>query len=284
MTNVLHPGNLLRIPLRGRLLVRQLDRQAEKYASHPARPEPAISIVIRTKNDMTFLPQLFQDIESQEYGAVVEVIVVDTESSDGTAAFAREHGAKVIAITQAEFSYPKALNLGFKATSYDYVVTLVGHSTLSSRYFLRAITSWAQHEHFGGVYSFYLPNANAAWVERWTYVVSLYGMWKRPTKISKAVGGALGANCSMVSKAAWEACGRYDERFAGGGEDLELARAMLRNGYDIYREPLCAVYHSHGLGIVNAWKQWMHWKEVGKPQPQPFISGEVLSRRPDLKD
>lgn len=284
MDFLLHPENLDRIPIRGQRFKKQIVRRVKTIKTVTAGlPDPDITVVIRTKNDMKHLERLFADIHAQEFTGAVEIIVVDTNSTDGTPEFARAQGAHVITLSQEAFTYPRALNLGFEAATHPYVVTLVGHSSFSNRYMFKALAQHMQDEKFGGYCSFPLPNWNARWPEILGVALWPQAVWSRVKKVKKSHGGLLAANCSIVSHAAWKRLGGYDERYAGGGEDTALARAMIAAGYSIYIEPACTVYHSHGLGFLNAARQMLHWAQVAGTKPQTFNTDKVHARRPDLR-
>ncbi|HUS26664.1 MAG TPA: glycosyltransferase [Nevskiaceae bacterium] len=283
MSFILHAQNFGRIPLTGRWIQRRLQARCAKVGTLVAGlPDPDISVVIRSRNDGAFIKQLFADIRAQEFNGRIEVIVVDTTSTDNTVVDAKAQGAKIIHLTQAAFTYPVALNVGFRAAKYPYVVTLVGHSNLSNRMMFRSLTYWCQQEKFGGVYSWPLVNRNGSRWERWGSV--WWPLFLGPRIMQKASSGMLGANCSIVKRQVWEQLGGYDERYAGGGEDTALARSMLMHGFVIAREPLCSVFHSHGLSVVNNLKQSWHWLQIGRARPQPFDAKKVHARRPDLRD
>jgi glycosyltransferase involved in cell wall biosynthesis len=89
---------------------------------------PDVSIVIRAYNEAGPLRRLLEWTRRQEFEGAVEVIVVDNGSTDGTAAVAREFGARVVTLPQGEFSYPKSLNLGVEAARAPVVVCLVAHA------------------------------------------------------------------------------------------------------------------------------------------------------------
>jgi rhamnosyltransferase len=142
--------------------------------------DPNVSIVIRSRNDSAHIRRLFADIRAQIFTGSIEIIVVDTDSRDDTAEYARSQGAKVIHITQEQFTYPKALNLGFTAATHPWVLTVVGHASLSNRLFLRSLTYWSHHQKdLGGVYGLPLANWNAT---IWERIENIYAptIWKQP--------------------------------------------------------------------------------------------------------
>jgi len=280
---LLHSENLARIALMGGWIGRWLQtRTAQMAELTEGLPDPDVTILIRTRNDGEHIRRLFEDIKAQIFDGAVEIIVVDTSSRDDTATYAKSQGAKVISLTQAEFTYPRALNAGFRAAGNPWVVTLVGHSSLTNRLFLKSLTYWAHREkNLAGVYSLPLANWNASGWER-LESTGHPSYWKAPHINRELSLGIMGANCSIVKRDAWQQLGGYDERYAGGGEDRALAKTMLDAGATIVREPLCSVYHSHGLNVKNSVRQWIHWSQVGKAA-SPFKTEQVHKRRPDLR-
>jgi glycosyltransferase involved in cell wall biosynthesis len=282
MNYLLHVENFKRLPLRGWYAGKPLaNRVLRLHQETAGKADPDVSIVIRTKNDMAYIKTLFQDIRDQEFTGKIEIIVVDTCSTDGTAEFAKSQGAEVISIKQQGFTYPKALNLGFQVARYPYIVTLVGHSALTSRLFLKSLTRWYDTADFGGVFSWPLPNWNASWYERINAPLWMPSILRTYKVVTKATTGTLGANSAIVSRAAWQELGGFDERYAAGGEDSAFAASMIEQGMFVVREPLCSVFHSHGLGPINSLRQQWHWKQIVKPLP--FDSKNLNRRRPDLR-
>ncbi|HSW74240.1 MAG TPA: glycosyltransferase family A protein [Candidatus Saccharimonadales bacterium] len=284
MGYLLHAENFSRPILNGRRIENWLQARAQQIAvSTEGVQDVNVSIVVRSRNDSQHIQRLFADIKAQIFNGEVEIIVVDTSSRDDTVPYAESQGAKIINLKQEEFTYPKALNLGFQAAKYPWVATLVGHSSLSSRLFLRSVSYWAnQDDKLGGIYSLPLANWNASIVERLENILIRPSVWKESKQIKELSIGIMGANCSVVKRDIWERLGGYDERYAGGGEDRAFAGTMLANGVHIVREPLCSVFHSHGLSAVNNIRQWLHWGEVAK-KALPFETAKVHKRRPDLR-
>ena len=284
MSHLLHTEIIRRRTWIERWILSQLAKRAAQIRTETAGlKDPDVSIVIRTKNDMEELPALIEDIRAQEYDGEVEIILVDTSSSDGTAEFAASQNIRVITLSQASFTYPKALNLGFDAARHEYVVSLVGHSSLSNTMMLRCLTLWHGLDNFGGLYGLPLPGRNASRSERCASAIWMPRLIRAPIVMRQARPGMLGANASIVSHSAWKKLGGYDERYVGGGEDTALGRSMIEAGMAVVYEPAFSVFHSHGLGPINMFRQLKHWREVAQSRPQPFDAAQILNRRPDLR-
>lgn len=84
-----------------------------------------VSVVIPTLNAGEELGWLLRKLQAQRAVREVEVVVVDSGSSDGSPALAREWGAKVVEIAPAEFTHSHARNLGADAATGDYLLFMV---------------------------------------------------------------------------------------------------------------------------------------------------------------
>jgi glycosyltransferase involved in cell wall biosynthesis len=87
---------------------------------------PRISVVIRAYNEGQHIGRLLAGIEKQTLKDV-EVIVVDSGSTDGTVDIATRHGARVIHIQPHEFTFGRSLNKGVAAADGEYVVIISAH-------------------------------------------------------------------------------------------------------------------------------------------------------------
>ena len=88
---------------------------------------PVVSIVVRTLNEAKFLPECLQKIEKQNYLGPVEVVVVDSGSTDDTVKIATDFGAKIVYISKAEFTFGRSLNVGCSASNGEILVLLSAH-------------------------------------------------------------------------------------------------------------------------------------------------------------
>lgn len=290
MSEILHEELFANIPLTGGCLRNELQQHIEhmqQQIGKAALSDPNISVVIRTRNNngpYGFLKHLLNDIDRNKavYSGEVQVIVVDTESTDGTQNVAAQHGAEIISIAQKDFNYPLALNQGFRAAKYPYVLSLVGHSLLAHNRVFHVATAHFTRPDVAGVSGLDLPSANASRAERLGAAITHPGrMRKQPTVITAAALGVLAANKSFISKAAWKAAGGFDEAYGAGGEDQALAATLIDQEWTIIEDSTLAVHHSHNLDLIGYARQVNYWQSISKG-PQPFDRERLLEFRSDL--
>ncbi len=95
-----------------------------------------VSVIIPVKNGGEQLRGFLQKIRSQRKVKDVEIIVIDSESTDNSLDIAMEYGAKVIKISQKEFNHGATRNLGAKEASGDFLVFTVQDATPINDYYL----------------------------------------------------------------------------------------------------------------------------------------------------
>jgi len=84
------------------------------------------SLIIRAFNEEHYIGRLLEGIRHQTLKDV-EVILVDSGSTDATAAIASQYGAKVVHIPPEEFTFGRSLNKGLAAVSNDLVAIASAH-------------------------------------------------------------------------------------------------------------------------------------------------------------
>lgn len=268
MSRLLHEELLLQIPLTGEFVRDSLaERASEVMMSTNGLPDPNVSVLIRSRNNVDQLEMLLEDVRNQRFDGEVEVVLVDTESTDGTVQVGKDFGATIVPVAQHGFTYPNALNRGFAAASHPWVYSFVDHSLLSNDQILRIATRSGAQADVAGVSGITLPNANASWVERAATAVNFPNRVRKPASTaSKLVLGFLATNASLISKEAWAEVGGFDEAYAAGGEDGAFAKAVLEAGHKIVVDPAMSVHHTHGLGLADSLRQFRYWTTLSKPQ------------------
>jgi rhamnosyltransferase len=89
----------------------------------------AVSVIVRAKNEAPSIGRVIELVKTQELqGAPVEVIVVDSGSTDGTGDIARGLGATVIGIPAETFTFGGSLNTGCEVASAPLFLALSAHA------------------------------------------------------------------------------------------------------------------------------------------------------------
>lgn len=202
------------------------------------------SIVIRAKNEAHDIHETLERVYSQQGAGDFEVIVVDSGSTDGTVELAREFPTQVIQIPPESFTYGRALNIGIKAGSGEFVVSLSAHSLPAHEHWLANLLAPFSDPTIAGVYGRELPRSNAT-------VFELFGMWLSGVtslKPRRQERDMMFSNRNGAFRRALVLEHPFDEKIPGA-EDLAWADWVQRNGWAIWYEPSAPVYHSHGESL-----------------------------------
>ena len=111
------------------------------------RSEPLVSIIIPTYNSGRTLGLALASIERQTYSNI-EVIVVDSFSTDSTVDIARRAGARVI---QVRGERARAKNIGLRSARGDYVLFIDSDMELTPRVVEEAVEKALGDPRVGGV-------------------------------------------------------------------------------------------------------------------------------------
>jgi glycosyltransferase involved in cell wall biosynthesis len=87
-----------------------------------------VSIIIRTYNEEKHLEELFDAIERQKNEFFdVEVVIVDSGSTDRTLEIANNFNARITTIKKEAFTFGRSLNIGCDFAKGDFLVFISGH-------------------------------------------------------------------------------------------------------------------------------------------------------------
>jgi glycosyltransferase involved in cell wall biosynthesis len=102
---------------------------------------PAVSIVIRCRDEVGHLGAVLDAIAMQEGTPSFEVVVLDSGSRDGTLELVARRPVRVEHMVPAEFTYGRSLNRGAALARGDVVVYLSAHCRPRARDWLAALTA-----------------------------------------------------------------------------------------------------------------------------------------------
>jgi glycosyltransferase involved in cell wall biosynthesis len=105
-----------------------------------SRVEPiTVSVVLPTLNERAHIRDCLDSLLAQDYDGIVEILVVDGCSTDGTREVVVAEGGLVTLVDNPERSAAAAMNVGIRAASGDIIVRLDGHSRPHADYVRRCI-------------------------------------------------------------------------------------------------------------------------------------------------
>lgn len=97
---------------------------------------PSVSIILPVFNEAGFLEHCLSSLQAQDYEGVIEIVVADGQSTDGTRSLLEtRHGqADLILIDNPQQRQWAGLNLAAAAASGEILVRVDGHSTYAADY------------------------------------------------------------------------------------------------------------------------------------------------------
>lgn len=198
-----------------------------------------ISLVIRTRNEASWIEQCLSAIALQDVGDR-EIVLVDNASTDATRRIARRFGCRIVGISNSRFGYGRALNLGIRHARGELVAILSGHCVPAHDRWLSALSAHFDDPNVAGVYGRQLPFPDSHAFDKrdlWT----TFGVERRVQRSDYFFHNAN----SMIRRSTWRDL-PFDEAI-NGVEDRDWARKVLARGRSIVYEPLAAVFHHHGI-------------------------------------
>lgn len=214
------------------------------YISTHERPIE-VSIVLRTYNEESYLPELLQGVLDQDaQRSGVEVVLVDSGSTDRTLQIAQDYGCRIVRIKKSEFTFGRSLNFGCKAARGKYLVFVSGHCVPVNSTWLSSLIQPLRESQVDYSYGRQLGRDTTKFSER--QVFSKY--FPSVSQVPQSGFFCNNANAALT-KSAWEEFG-FDEELTGL-EDMMLAKRICESGGGIGYVAEAAVYHIHD----ETWKQ-----------------------------
>ena len=238
-----------------------------------------VTVAIPTRNGGARLAQVLQAVRAQRTRRSVELLVCDSQSTDGSAQVARDHGARVLRIAAADFSHGGTRNLLAAEARGGHVVFLTQDAKPARDDWLETLLSgFAEAADVGLVFGPYepLPGASVMVRRELTAWFASFAADGGPRVDRLAPGERdlparelLGRRAfftdanGAISRAAWE---RVPFREIAYAEDHGLAIDMLRAGFAKVYVPGAAVEHSHdyrsGELLRRSFDEWRGLREI----------------------
>ena len=238
-----------------------------------------ISVVIPVKNGGEGLVRCLDGIRDQDTSEPIQIVVVDSGSTDKSVSVARERGALVHEIPSHEFTHGAARNLGASLASGDILVFLSQDAyPVDDQWLARLTVPLRSDPTVAGVYGRQLAHDGATPPEIY-FLNFLYGAAPRRQRADNL--GELSMNTTLFSNVNAAILRNIWERFPFVediimSEDQEWSRRVLLDGFTIVYEPNAAVRHSHNYTLSAAFRRFF---DSGASSSRAYMAGGQHSSR-----
>ena len=209
---------------------------------------PAASIVIRARNEGRVIGRLLDGVRLQDFDDV-EIVLVDSGSTDDTRAIAERHGCRIVEIAPERFTYGRALNVGCAAARGRFCVFVSAHCVPANDRWLSRLLEPLRDPGVAGSYGKQLPLGETLPYEQRNLLNGFPFGARRPA------GSFFFHNANAaLRRAVWEQT-PFDEALPAL-EDRDWARRVIARGGRIAYEPLAMVYHHHAETLGQIYARW----------------------------
>lgn len=222
---------------------------------------PSVSILLLTFQGEKYLKETLPAIAAQNYNGRVEILAIDSGSTDQSVNLLHCYGANVFVISQSEFGHGKTRNLAVKKASGEIVVFLSQDACPVGTCWLQKAVSVLENQDVGAAFARQLPRPNATPLERFFHD-TMYGPKSRlvsPLRRGKTNRPFTREEiffsnvCSMARR---DVCLRFPfNESIVMSEDQFFARDLLCHGLGIAYAAQVKVLHSHSYDLKTLFQR-----------------------------
>jgi rhamnosyltransferase len=227
---------------------------------------PPITVIVRARDEAPAIGRCLELVRGQRLGATeLELIVVDNDSTDATAAIAKRYGARVLPLSRERFSFGGALNLAAAQASGEVLVALSAHAFVPDEGWLqRLLAAMADPAVACASGDRYRPDGSRldGPIRYDRALAARYPRW--------GLSNAAGAFRASL----WRQRGFRED--LPGCEDREWCRFWVLNGFACVLDPALTVDHDHThdpvLSIYRRARREAAGIAAFLPEPPPTLA------------
>lgn len=219
-----------------------------------------VSFIIRTKNEEKEIENTLKAIRKQDTTEEIEVILIDSGSQDNTINIAKKYVDKIIEISEEDFSWGYALNLGIEQSEGEFICIISGHCILVSDKTIENAINILKNRDIVALYGMQkgrkekdVFEVNELCKDYPINEYYEYGLDELESGKNIGVSNA----CCLLKKSIWKNY-KYNEEVQSA-EDGYWAYEVCENNYRLAYSSKFAVYHGHNFNISYIYKKW-YWR------------------------
>ncbi|HWO90198.1 MAG TPA: glycosyltransferase [Gemmatimonadales bacterium] len=215
-----------------------------------------VSVCIPVLNGAATLPALLEGVRRASAVGPIELIAVDSGSSDGSTELLRAAGATVLDLGGRPFSHAYARNRAAEHAAGEVLVFLTQDVEPAGEQWLAPLIGACREEGVAGAFGRQLPRGASpeeAFLARTNYPDTARRVTSADLDGPFAPGATYFSNAfGAMPRAVWA---RFQFPDILHSEDQAWALSVLRAGLEIRYEPRAAVYHGHRFGPVRLFRR-----------------------------
>lgn len=209
---------------------------------------PLVSLVIRCYNEAEHIGRLLTGIQRQSLRDL-EIIIVDSGSTDDTLRVAARYPTKVLTIPKAEFSFGRSLNLGCQEAKGEFIVIASAHVYPLYNDWLVTLLAPFVDPQVALSYGRQHGNHITKYAEH-----RVFARWF-PEQSNADQGHAFCNNANAaIRRSLWQEL-PYDETLTGL-EDIDWAKRALQKQYKIAYAAEAEVIHVHNESPMRIYNRY----------------------------
>jgi rhamnosyltransferase len=245
--------------IRGGMSAAAVRRQGRRaMTDSTAGRSPTVSVVIPTLNAAPLLPRVFEAIFNQQPTTPVEVVLVDSMSTDATRRIAAAD-VRVRVIPIQQFSHGRARNLGAREARGEIVVLLTQDALPADEHWLAGLLTPFSDPQVVATYSRQVPHPDANPMERFFLrrrfppgsPVRRERRGDDPLSLEDVffsnVGAAIRREVLLRHP--------FDEDLIMS-EDQQFSRDVIAAGHAVVYQPESVVIHSHNYSLATCFRRY----------------------------
>ena len=206
-----------------------------------------VSVIIRTYNEERWIGTCLQRVFSQDFNGDIEVIIVDSYSTDKTIEIAKQYDTKIVYLP---YSPGKSINYGIENSDGEYIIILSAHAIPVDNKWMHNLIRNLDDIKVAGVYGRQIPHPDCNPLD----VRDTQYCFGPDRKMQTEACFFHNAN-SAIRRSLWKEIPFREGMEAS--EDQAWAKEVQGRGYAIIYDPSASVMHSHNETLKQTYKR--HW-------------------------
>jgi len=209
-----------------------------------AERRPLVSVVVIGRNEGERLAECLRAVRDLEFPAAdMEVIYVDSHSTDDSVARARDAGVRVVVLPPGPTTAARGRNAGFEIARGDFILFLDGDAMVAPGFLAHALEFFRAHPEV----AVYWGHRRERYPHHSVYNRVLDLDWLFPTGESSYCGGD-----ALVRTRVLRQVGPFREDLIAG-EEPELCTRIRKAGHHIWHADELMTLHDLAIGSFRAY-------------------------------